>query len=163
MRTCLVIVDMQKAFINQHTEHLIDKISEYIKTHEFDQIIATRYINNENTACYKLEDWKKCMDGSPDIEIVDKLKPFITKTFDKSKYSCWNREFRQFIDINEFDILYFVGVNTGCCVLASVFDAHNDLQDTRVIAELCGSTSGEESHQAGLRILRDCLTKNRVI
>ena len=35
MRTCLVIIDMQKGFINQHTEHLIDKISEYIKTQEF--------------------------------------------------------------------------------------------------------------------------------
>lgn len=163
MRTCLVIIDMQKGFINQHTEHLIDKISEYIKTQEFTKIVATRYINHENTACYKLENWKECLEGSDDIEIVDKLKPFIEKTFNKDKYSCWNKEFKEFVELNEFDILYFVGVNTGCCVLASVFDAHNDLYDTRVVAELCGSTSGEESHQAGLRILRDCLTKNRVI
>ena len=162
-RTCLVVVDMQNGFINQHTEHLVDKISEFIKTASFDSIVGTMYVNHENTACYKFEGWKGCMIGTDEARIVDPIISSLDLIFEKDKYSCWNRQVRDYIEINEFDKVYLVGVNTGCCVLHSALDMYNDLQDCCIIEDLCGSTSGDESHKAALKILRETITKQRVI
>lgn len=163
MSKCLVIIDMQKGFINKHTKHLPEKILKYIKSNDFDYVVGTRYINNENTACYKFENWDKCMRGTEEADIVDILIPKINRTFDKSKYSCWNEEFKNFIDTEDIDELYFVGVNTACCVLASAFDAYNDLINCYVVHDLCASTSGTYSHHCGIHVLKECITSQRII
>lgn len=163
MAKCLVIIDMQKGFINKHTEHLPEKILNYIELKDFDYIIGTKYINNENTACYQFENWHKCMEGTEETEIIDVLKNKIDITFDKSTYSCWNDEFKQFIKDNNINELYFVGVNTACCVLASVFDAYNDLVSCYVVHDLCASTSGTYSHHCGIHVLKECITSQRII
>lgn len=162
-KTCLVIIDMQNGFINEHTRHLISKIKEFIEKSNFDNVVATQYVNHPDTACYKFEGWKECMQGTTSTDIVKELKPLIQRTFKKDKYSCWNSQFKQFVKENKFNKLFFVGVNTGCCVLHSAFDAYNDLQDCCVIENLCGSTSGESSHKAAIQILTECITPERVI
>lgn len=159
----LVIIDMQKGFINDKTAHLPNLILDYANTHHFDHILGTAYINNENTACYIFEKWYKCMEGSEEAEIVPELKPIIGKVFNKGKYSCWNEEFRQYVQDNNIDELYFVGISTACCVLHSAFDAYDDLQECYVISDLCGSMRGESSHQPALQLLRECITEDRVI
>lgn len=163
MKKLLVIVDMQNGFINEHTKHLVEKMKSFLDIAKFDDIVATRYINNTETACYKFEGWKECMPGTPEIEIADELKPYIHKVFDKNVYSCWNTVFKAYVKSNRFDKVYFVGVNTGCCVLHSIFDCYNDVQDCAVISDLCGSSTSQESHECALRILRECITKERVI
>jgi nicotinamidase-related amidase len=163
MKTALVIIDMQKGFINSHTKHLPKKIADFIDNNEFDEIIGTQYINHPNTACYKFEGWKGCMDWSDEVDIVPELADKIQTIFKKDTYSCWNNPFERYIRFQEFDKLYFVGVNIGCCVLASVFDAYNSLQDCAVISDLCGTTSGVVSYNAALQVLRENITKERVI
>lgn len=163
MRTALVIIDMQRGFIKASTVHLVIDIASFIEKNKdkFDDIVGTRYINHENTACYRFEGWKKCMEGSTEAQMVPELEKYCTRIFDKSQYSCWTKEFQEYAE--PFDKLYFVGVNTGCCVLHSAFDAYNNLKDCAVIRDLCGSTSGEHSHQAALQVLEECITKQRVI
>lgn len=163
MKRCLVIIDMQNAFINKHTKHLVDKIAKYACGSKFDYVVATRYINNESTACYKFEGWTDCMEGTEGAELVPKINELVTKIFDKDKYSCWNSEFRNFINYYEIDEIEFVGVNTACCVLHSAFDCYNDVFSCKVVADLCGSTSGPESHERGIKVLEECITKERVI
>lgn len=162
-RRCLVVIDMQKGFINKHTEHLIEPLVKYVKHGRFDMVVGTRYVNHTGTACYKFENWKDCMAGSEGAEIIDELKPFMHRVFDKDKYSCWNDEFKSFVKDMEITDLYFVGVNTGCCVLHSVFDSYNDLVSSYVVENLCGSTRSKKSHQAAIQIIKECITEERVI
>ena len=103
------------------------------------------------------------MAGTKEAEIVPALCGCMAKVFDKDKYSCWNEEMKAFVRENEIEKIYFAGVNTGCCVLNSVLDCYNDLVDCAVIEDLCGSTSGEEEHEAALTVLRSCITEERVI
>lgn len=161
---CLVIVDMQEGFMNESTEHLKDKLISFLKDKGdfFDFTVATRYVNHENTACSKFEGWYECMEGSDGVQLVDGLFD-IFRIFDKDKYSCYNSEFKEFLEENGIDELYFVGVNTGCCVLHSAFDTYNDLISTYVIEDLCGSTSGKYSHDCAIQILKECITEQRVI
>lgn len=159
-----LIIDMQNGFINNFTEHLVEKIHGFQNRVEDHVITAgTRYVNHENTACYVFEGWKSCMAGTKEAEIVPELRGCMRRVFDKDKYSCWNEEMKEFIRDNEIKKIYFAGVNTGCCVLHSAMDCYNDLADCAVIEDLCGSTSGIEEHEAALVVLRSCITKERVI
>lgn len=159
-----LIIDMQNGFINNFTEHLVEKIQDFQTSIAAHVLTAgTRYVNHEHTACYLFEGWKSCMAGTKEAEIVPELRGCMQRVFDKDKYSCWNDEMKAFIRDNEIEKIYFAGVNTGCCVLHSAMDCYNDLVDCAVIEDLCGSTSGMEEHEAALVVLRSCITKERVI
>ena len=49
MNTLLLVIDMQKAFINQNTEYLIEKISNLINTNQYNNIVFTRFINTNDS------------------------------------------------------------------------------------------------------------------
>ena len=163
-KTLFLIIDMQNGFINRNTEGIDNRILKFLDRIRDRVIVAgTRYVNHEHTACYIFEGWKACMAGTEEAEIIPTLRPFMARVFDKDKYSCWNDEMKEFIRDNEIEKVYFAGVNTGCCVLHSVFDFYNDLVDCSVIEDLCGSTSGVREHEAALIVLRSCITDERVI
>lgn len=163
-KTLFLIIDMQNGFINRNTEGIDNRILKFLDRIRDRVIVAgTRYVNHEHTACYIFEGWKSCMAGTEEAEVIPTLRPFMARVFDKNKYSCWNDEMKAFIRDNEIEKVYFAGVNTGCCVLHSVFDFYNDLVDCSVIEDLCGSTSGVREHEAALIVLRSCITDGRVI
>ena len=165
MKICLVLIDLQKGFMNKNTDHIPVLIREFLQSYPdtFDEVVATRYINHPGTACYLFEGWKGCMEGTEDTELCHDLEGLYSHVFIKDKYSCWNEEFRQFTKEHCFDKIYFVGVNTGCCVLHSVLDCYNAVQDCAVISDFCGSTTGEELHELSLKLLSTLITKERII
>lgn len=165
MKKALVIVDMQEGFLNSNTEKLIPKMLKFIDRHKksFELIIATQYVNHTKTPCYVFEGWKDCMKGTKDTNIVADIMDRTDCVLEKDVYSCWSSDLVDIIQEHKVDKVYFVGVNTGCCVLHSAFDAYNNLQDCAVIEDLCGSTSGDESHRAAIRVLKECITKQRII
>lgn len=164
MKKCLVIVDLQNGFINESTAHLPEKIARFISSSkDLDSVVATRYCNTPETACYKLGSWKECMDGTYDADIVQNIRSCVQRFFDKTTYSGFTSEFREFLQNESFSKLYFCGVNTDCCVLATVLSCYDSIQDCTVIADLCASTLGEAKHQHALDLLRDNITPERVV
>lgn len=165
MNKALIIVDMQYGFMNDNTKDLEQKMIRFIDNNinKFKIVIATQYVNHEKSPCYIFEGWKGCMNGTQESEIISSIYSRSDITASKDIYSCWNSQLKDILKQLKIDKVYFIGVNTGCCVLHSAFDAYNDLQDCAVIEDLCGSTSGENSHKAAIQILRECITKQRVI
>lgn len=163
MKTALIIIDMQKGFINKNTEHLVTKIADFVKKRSFDLVIGTRYINNDYTACHIYEGWDDCWEGSKSAELIPEIESLCNEVVDKHEYSCWGSPLKYLLKKYSIEKLVFCGVNTGCCVLASVFDAYDELWDVTVMGDLCGSTSGISSHKAGIQILRECITESRVV
>ncbi len=165
MKPAVVIVDLQKGFLNRWTDDLPDMTAAFLERIGKAEVpvLGTRYVNHEGSACYRFEGWKECMEGTEDTELPPDLIPYYEQVFDKDVFSCWNDKMKNFIRERGIDKVYFAGVNTGCCVLASVFDCYNDLTDCAVISDLCGSTSGPEIHEAALTVLRSTIMKERVI
>lgn len=163
-KKCLVIVDMQLGFINEHTKDLPEKIADFINNHSvFNCIVATRYCNTQLTACYKLGSWKECMKGTTDIKLSPVINSYVQKIFDKNTYSGFTDEFKLFLQSKKFDKVYFCGVNTDCCVLATVFSCYDSVQDCAVIEDLCASTLGKEKHNHAIELLSDNITPSRII
>lgn len=163
-KAMIVVIDMQNGFMDELTEGLDERQLSFLQNISPEvPVIGTCYVNHEHTPCYVFEGWKDCMEGSRDAEILDSLKPVLSEVFKKDKYSCWNDEFKAFVEKSGAEKLYFFGVNTDCCVLHSAFDCYNDLVDCAVIADLCASTAGRDVHEAALTVLRSCITNERVI
>lgn len=163
-KRCLIIVDMQIGFINKYTVSLPEKIAQFIKTHpSIDSVIATRYCNTTETACYKLGNWKECMKGTSDADLSPQIIPYVQRVFDKSTFSGFTTELKKFLNQNAFDKIYFCGVNTDCCVLSTIFSCYDSVQDCTVIGDLCASTLGEQKHYNALELMRDNITSHRVI
>ena len=162
MKTALIIIDMQNGFMNENTKHLVPKIVDFVKEQSFDLVIGTRYINSNYTACHIYEGWDGCWEGNESAELVPEIKGLCDEVVDKHEYSCWGSPIKYLLGKYGIEKLVFCGVNTGCCVLASVFDAYDELWDITVVKDLCGSTSGDSSHKAGIQILRECITESRV-
>lgn len=49
----IIVVDMQKGFINKNNIHLIDKIINYLKSNQFDCIFYTIFKNVRNSPFQK--------------------------------------------------------------------------------------------------------------
>ena len=59
----LLIVDMQKGFINKNNEFLVKNVQNLINSGDFDEIIATKFINYENSPYEKFLNWTDMQGG----------------------------------------------------------------------------------------------------
>jgi len=160
--TCLVIIDMQNGFMNEYTRHLPEKIRQFANANHFDCILATRYCNTPETPCYR-DGWTDCMSHTIDAQLVPEVAGIAGKVFDKHIYSTWTPEFAEFLHHQQFEKLYFCGVNTDCCVLVSVLNCYDRNQECFVIGDLCASTLGDKIHENALEIIRGNITPERVL
>ncbi len=92
-KNALIIVDIQKFFINKYTSSLPGKIANYIEInkHRFDLIIFSIFVNNRQTILFNELKWKACL-KSPDIDIVPTLAVLSKKykLVKRSTYSVFN-------------------------------------------------------------------------
>ena len=150
--TALVIIDVQKGFLSEETKHIPEKIKELLSENQFDFIFATRFKNHEKSSFVKYLDWYEFLDEN-DWKLDEYIKSVSDAIFDKYCYSCFTDEFKEYIISNNIDKLYFVGIDTDCCVLESVTDCFELGIDYSVIADCCASSGGVESHKAGIRVM----------
>ena len=160
---CLAIIDMQKGFLNEYTGHLPEKIRNFLEHHDFDAVIATRYSNTPETACYQLGNWKACMKNTEDAELVPEIMPYLQKIFEKSTFSGLTSACKAFLKEHQFEKVWFCGVNTDCCVLATMLACYDFGQDCAVIGDLCASTVGIPAHESALELIRHNMTPERVV
>ena len=61
MNKLLLVIDVQNDFINNNTKDVKDRISELVNSKEYNYIVFTKFINNENSIWYKRLDYKGCL------------------------------------------------------------------------------------------------------
>ena len=159
MNTLLLVIDMQKAFINQNTEYLIEKISNLINTNQYNNIVFTRFINTNDSIYVRDLNYYGCI--GEDKELV--IKPDNHKVIDKKVYSSLNSELKNYIIENNITKIYLCGINTDCCVLKTAFDLFENEYDFYILKDYCASTNGIEKHNNALEILKRNIGNKRII
>jgi len=155
MKNALLIVDVQKFFINKFTRDVPKKIASFIESGKFDFILFSRFINSENSNFVKFLNWQKML-SSPDIDIVPELEKFVTKenVFEKSSFSVFkSKNFLEFLKENKIKKLYICGFDTDGCVFSTVIEAFDLGFDVKILEDLCASHHGREYHQNAIKIL----------
>lgn len=160
MKSLLLVIDLQNAFINQNTEKVPSKIEETIASNQYDDVAFTRFVNYEDSLYIKKLNWRGCL-SEEDKTIVINTKDY--QVFDKSIYSSVTKEFIEYIHKNQITEIYLCGINTDCCVLKTALDLFELGYNVYVLENLCGSTYGMERHNQAIDILKRNIGENYVI
>jgi len=155
MKNALLIIDVQKYFIEDSTKHIPKKIEDYVSKNKdkFDLIIIQRFNNNETTPFYKMG-WKNMM-TSPETDLCLEIN-VSHKEFVRSCRSCLRDEkFKKFLEDNEIGELFLCGLNTDECIISTAFDACDLGYFINVIKNLCASYNGKDFHDAAMKLLEE--------
>jgi nicotinamidase-related amidase len=156
MKNALLIIDVQKFFINNFTRNVPEKIADFIKSHKFDFILFLKFINSKRSNFVKFLNWRK-MFNSPDIDVAPELERFITKNnvFIKSTFSAFkSMKFLRFLKKKEIKRLYVCGFDTDGCIFSTAIEAFDLGFNVKVLQDLCASHHGKEYHKNAIKILK---------
>lgn len=147
----LVVIDVQKGFVNSHSKPVVPRIKKLLKSGKFKHVVFTRFVNRKRSPYRKIMKWHK-LSSAPETDIVDDLLPYANVVFTKSVYSPFSSsDFGNFISKNKITELYLVGIDTECCVLKTAVDAFERGMTPIVLAYYCASHAGKAFHKMGLK------------
>ncbi len=160
MKKLLLVIDMQKEFINKNTKFLAEKIEELIDKKSFDNIIFTKFINNKDNAFYKKLKYTGCIQEE-DRQIIMNTQDY--EVIEKTTYTALNEELKKHIAKNEIQAIYLCGIDTESCVLKTAFDMFEEGYNIYILKDYCACTYGNERHNNAIKILERNIGKEFVI
>lgn len=118
MGKVLLIVDMQKGFINKNEySNLINKINNLIKRNTYNYYIFTKFINKTDSFYVKKLNWKNLI--SEESQKICVTIPQNSIIFDKYGYGLTQKDIDKIKEILADDKKIDVcGIQTGACVYA---------------------------------------------
>ena len=143
MKKLLLVIDVQKDFINEHTKKILPKINKLLNSNTFDLIAFTRFINDEDSIWYKKLNYKGCMTKEQQKIVIDTEN---NKIFDKKIYTAVNDELKDYIRENDISEIYLCGFDTDACVQKTAIDFFEQNYEVYVLEDYCMSHRGEELH-----------------
>jgi len=157
MKKALIIIDVQKGFINKLTNKISSRIRDFILKHKnnYDLIIFTKYINHKNSNFVKNLNWKEFMNDKQ-TAIVDELKEFINSKnlYEKDTYSSFvNNKLLKYLKNKKIRQVELAGIDTENCVLTFARDAFDRGFKVVVFKNLSASHTSPELHKSALKII----------
>ena len=154
----LLIIDCQKAFINNYTKEYVNKIKELLNKKEYSNTVFTIFKNNNKSAFYNLLGYKKCIND--DCKLMLDCNCTI---IEKYTYSAVNRDLIEYISQNSIDEIYLCGFDTDGCILKTAFDLFENNIKTYILQEYCMSSGGEKYHYEAIDILKRSIGEKFII
>lgn len=158
--SCLIIIDVQKGFINQWTGHVPARVR--ARQDDYDHIIVTRFINPPGSPHRRFLGWPRFAPGSADTELAFAPRDG-ARIMDKSTYTCAPGDFIAELKQNGVERVHLCGIATDSCVLKTAVDLFEAGLEPLVLAADCASHGGPECHEAGLLLLARFIGAERVI
>lgn len=155
IKKALLVIDVQKYYVNKHTKHIPSKIVEYIKRNDFNHILFSKFVNHEKSNLFKTFGWDK-MQNSPDTDICDELKEYIktNNVFQKDTYSVFkSKSFIKHLEKNNITNLSLCGLDTDACILATAYEGFDLGYKMNVLDDLTASHCGGFFRDSGLKII----------
>ena len=160
MRSLLLVIDLQKAFVNGNTNHIIDRINELVNSNEYDKTIFTRFINYSDSIWVSKLNYKECISNDSKQLMIDTKDNLI---LDKSVYSALTNELKNYIEDYKIDNIYLCGIDTECCILKTALDLFESGYNVYVLKNYCACTHGELRHNNAIEILKRNIGEKYVI
>lgn len=136
----LLVVDMQKGFINKHNEHLIDGINKLLKSNIFENVIFTKYKNKSDSPFVKFLNWNALTDEESQGFVVDANDNII----EKYSYGLPYKEVEKLKE-QSTDEVYLCGTDIDACLLNIAYNLFDNDIKPIFIKELCATSSKNEN------------------
>lgn len=160
MKKMLLVIDLQKSFINPNTEFLISKIDSLVNSGNYDLVVFTKFINDNDSMWVKKLNYKGCI-SLEDRKIMIDTKDNIV--LEKSLYTAYSNNLINLINLFKIDEVHLCGIDTECCVLKTAFDLFENGYDIKVLSGYSACTHGEENNKNALDIIARNIGKSNVI
>lgn len=160
MKKMLLVIDLQKSFINPNTEFLISKIDSLVNSGSYDLVVFTKFINDNDSMWVKKLDYRGCI-SLEDRKIMIDTKDNIV--LEKSLYTAYSDNLINLINLFKIDEVHLCGIDTECCVLKTAFDLFENGYNIKVLSGYSACTHGEESNKNALDIIARNIGKSNVI
>jgi nicotinamidase-related amidase len=150
----LVIVDVQRGFMNEFTHHIPERVERLVARGQYDPLLFTRFVNVPDSPYHRFLDWHEAV-GPPDTELVPEIVRFVGRgrVFEKRGYTGLPEELGQHLCEVAAEEVTIVGIDTDMCVLKIAMDVFDLGIRPIVLTDCCASTLGAASHLAGLAVL----------
>jgi nicotinamidase-related amidase len=159
-KTALLVVDVQKGFINKHTAHIPALIQALLPSYQ--TIFATRFYNPEGSNYRRLLKWHRFSLDSPDIELAFTPTENV-RIIDKPIYTCVTDTFLGMLDELAITDIHIVGIDTDICVSKCAVDLFERGRTPFVLANYCASHAGPDFHKAALQIIARYIGQRQII
>ncbi len=160
MNKCLLIVDVQRGFINDSTQHIPRKVEQIQKKYE--NVFVTRFYNEKDSFFRKLIEWNRFDIDSEDFELA--FTPCSKAIIiNKSTYTCVNSGFIQKLNNLKINTIDIVGIDTDICVTKCAIDLFEIGIIPRVLSDYCASHAGQVAHDFALKTLARYIGSKQVI
>lgn len=151
MSKLLLVIDVQRDFINEYTVKKLEDIQSLVDSGKYDIVAFTRFINDENSIWYNKLNYKGCMTKEQQ-EIM--LNTYDYKIFDKKTYTAVNEELRKYISDNNINQIYICGFDTDACVQKTALDLFEQGYNVCILKNYCMCGQGEELHKEVIKNLK---------
>jgi nicotinamidase-related amidase len=150
----ILIVDVQRGFINEYTHHVPPRVAQLLRGGEYHPVLFTRFVNRAGGPYHRFLDWHACQ-GPPDTDLAPELEPFARPelTFSKPGLCGIPEELNAYLRQHGYDRVFVAGIDTDMCVLKVALDLFDRSIEPIVLTDCCASTSGLQAHLAGLAVL----------
>lgn len=156
----LLIVDVQKGFLNDWTGHIPAQVEAL--QNRYEKVFVTRFSNPEGSNYRKLIGWRPFAPGTRDTELAFTPRDDAV-IIDKVVYSCVTGGFLARLKGIGIDTVHLSGIATDNCVLKCAVDLFEAGLRPIVLADFCASHGGPECHDCGLRLLRRFIGEQQVV
>lgn len=160
----LVVIDMQKGFVNEYSSHIIENVDALIRgCKELSvPVVFTRFFNVFGSPYETLIGWERVY-REPETDIVDELLPLVEALIDKNFYTALTPDFVELIQQNVWKTIILCGIATESCVLKTAADVFELGLRPIVISDACASDMGRNSHLAGLLSLESLIGQDQIM
>jgi len=157
---CLLIVDVQRGFVNRWTAHVPAAVEALQR--DFERVVATRFFNPEGSLYRRLIGWQRLAKDSADFPLA--FRPADgAPVIDKATYTCVTPGFLETLAGWGVDKVHVCGIATDNCVLKCAVDLFEAGIEPVVLAAASGSHGGPDCHNAGLLLLGRFIGAGQVV
>lgn len=136
----LLIVDVQKGFLNDNCSFVANKIQDLVDNGNFNQIIATKFVNRKESQFVEYLNYQRFLTDD-ETEIALNL-PKNAKIVEKTSYSLAGGGENDFLKLfNKGDEVFICGLDYDSCVLAICFQLFDNKIQPKIVLDAVASHS----------------------
>lgn len=150
----ILLVDIQEGYMNEELKNLPRDIEKHVNNYDYDLVIATRFINKNDSlhqTDIRIKDMTVFSSKAKLVEPIDKISDFVLM---KSTYTSLTEDVAKLLEKNKVKQVYIAGLNTETSILATAFDLFDKGIKPVILSHLCNTTNGKAINDAALEILR---------
>lgn len=150
----ILLVDIQEGYMNEELRTLPKDIEKHVKNYDYDLVIATRFINKNDSlhrSDIHIKDMTVFSSKAKLVEPIDKIADIVLM---KSTYTSYTIDVAKLLEKKDVKQVYIAGLNTETSILATALDLFDKGIKPVVLSHLCNTTNGKRINEAALEILR---------